>query len=226
MSRTRIVSCSLAVVICAFLAGCAKDGKGGAPALKAPATSTLALPSASATAPAAQPQFITKWALLGPFTFGENDFGGDPQTASIDKEFMPKEAALNGTQQPPAGSSATWKANDFQDAGGSVDLDAFYGGPEHAAAYAVAWVVAPEAIKDATLLVGSDDYIKVWVNGKLVHAYNKERRAAEADQDVVEGVNLKKGANRIVVKCTDVVLGWNYYLRFTTKDGKPIGIGN
>ncbi len=227
-----ISAISLLTMLC--LTGCAKNSKpseskpapNAKPAPNPPATSLLILPNPNLTIPVDDSRFVTKWNLLGPFTFADTDFGGDPQTAAADKEFMPNEAALDGTQETPAGSTATWKLNDFRNGAaiGIVDLDSFYNATDHAAVYAVAYLLAPDDITNAKLLVGSDDYIKVWINGKLVHTYKTERRAGEADQDTVSGITLKKGLNRVVVKCVDVVLDWNFFLRFTDKDSKAIGV--
>ena len=90
--------------------------------------------------------------------------------------------------------------------------------------YAVAWVNCPEAITHAKLLLGSDDYVKVWVNGKLVHTYKAGSRAGEADQDTITGINLSKGENRIVVKCVNALGAWNFYLRFADKDGNSYAV--
>ena len=79
-------------------------------------------------------------------------------------------------------------------------------------------------MSNAKLLVGSDDYIKVWINGKLELTYKTDRRSAEADQDTASGISLAKGYNRIVVKCVNVVSVWNFYLRFTDKDGKSFAV--
>ena len=182
------------------------------------AASRLILPAQKAKLPQAK-HFITRWLLLGPFTFGAKDFGNDPwQSDAVDKEFMPKEGELDGTQQPPKDVKAgTWEAKDFSDSGtpGKIGL----GATEHAAMYAVAWVNCPETIRDARLLVGSDDYIKVWINGKLVHTYNVLGRGSEADQDTASGISLNQGENRLVVKCVNVTGGWDFYLRFADKDG-------
>jgi len=185
--------------------------------------SELTLPKGEA-ASVSQEHFVTNWLLLGPFTFGANDFGGEQQQPAADEEFMPGERQLNGTQAAP--EPATWQEKQFTDSvrPGRVDLNAFYKRIDHAAAYAVCWLNCPQAVPDATLLVGSDDYLTVWINGKLVHCYKKERRAGEADQDRIENVSLRKGYNRVVVKCVDVVLSWDFYLRLTDKDGKPIAV--
>ncbi|MBM4016767.1 MAG: hypothetical protein FJ288_00315 [Planctomycetes bacterium] len=212
---------ALAACLAGLAAGCAAVGerKGPPPTV---ACDDLVPPAAEAAPGVTGKHFVMNWMLLGPFTFKEEDFGGGHQQAAIDKEFMPGEGRLDGTQKPPPG--AAWRSMRFTggDHMGMIDLDAFYGGIEHAAAYAVAWLDCPQDMPSARLLVGSDDYIRIWVNGKLVHTYNKERRPGEQDQDAIAGVMLRKGPNRIVVKCVDVVLGWNFYFRLTDGQGRPI----
>jgi hypothetical protein len=186
-----------------------------------PAVSALSLPGPGATKEVRDEHFVTKWLVLGPFTFGENDFGGDPQTAAVDKEFIAGEGALDGSQAAPAGTK--WQAKVFRGyPPGKINLDLFYNSPEHAAAYAVAWVRSPKAISNANLYVGSDDYLKVWVNGKPVFTYNTERRASDRDQNKAEGVSLNEGLNRIVVKCVDIVYDWEFYLRIADGDDMPL----
>ena len=194
-----------------------------APPAKA-ATSELLLPTAAASSFLSEKSFVTDWLVLGPFEFKDTDFGGDQQQAATDKEFMPNEGGLDGRQPAPTGTS--WKALRFKgDAGiGQVNLDKLYNQIEHAAAYAVAWIDCPRDVKDAKLYVGSDDYLKVWINGKLIHTYKTERRASAADQDVVPGLALKKGLNRVVVKCVDVVFDWDFYFRLTDAAGKPMTV--
>jgi hypothetical protein len=183
------------------------------------AASELVVPAKKVTFLDAK-HFINKWLMVGPITFGENEFGGGEQTSAADKEFIPKEAELDGTQAAPKG--AKWEAKDFSGSStpGEIDL----GTAEHAVTYAVAWVNCPEAVTNAKLMVGSDDYIKVWINGKLVHTYKAGSRAGEADQDSVSGINLNKGENRIVVKCVNALGAWNFYLRFADKDDKAYAL--
>ncbi len=54
------------------------------------------------------------------------------------------------------------------------------------------------ADQEATLLIGSDDGNRVWVNGKEVHRYRGTRAIGFA-QDKVP-VQLKSGRNTIVLK--------------------------
>lgn len=215
-----------------FLTGCGEttgvqQGTGAAPpAAKEPAqaVSVLELPKPDTSPLLSEKCFVTKWLVLGPFKFGPDDFGGGHQQPANDKEFMPNEGALDGTQKPPEGLK--WQEVQFKGdkLAGQVSLDKLYDKIDNAAAYAVAWLNCPQEVKDARLLIGSDDYVKVWVNGKLVHTYSTARRASEWDQDTVPGIALQKGYNRVVVKCVDVVFDWDFYFRLADKDGKPITV--
>ncbi len=218
-----------AILGSALITGCKGGGQSDSPATSPPAgkataaSNVLDVPAPGGAVPFGDARYITSWSVLGPFGFEESDFGGDQQQQALDKEFVPDESALDGTRPAPAG--ATWQTKNFQgsDEAGKIDLDSLYGMPEHAAAYAVATVVSPRDIPNAKLMVGSDDYIRVWLNGKLVHTYNTERRAGSPDQDVVT-VAIRQGPNRLVVKCVDVVFDWNFYLRFATAEGQAIGV--
>ena len=221
--REAALLCVAMVIAAVVVAGCELVADRSA-ITPTQAVSDLVLPAGETGASVTEQHFVTNWLMLGPMTFKEEDFGGGHQQPSADQEFVKNEGRLDGTQTPPQG--ATWQENRFTSAEGDgrVDLDAFYNQADHAAAYAVAWLTCPAAVKNAKLYVGSDDYLKIWVNGKRVHTYKTERRAAEADQDCVTGISLKQGYNRVVVKCVDVVLGWNFYFRLTDAQGRPIAV--
>jgi len=240
MKKTALL-CSLlgtCAILAGLLAGCEPKkgapggGKAATPAAeKAPAkasqaaaTSQLILPSAGASSFITEKNFVMDWLVLGLFKFKEADFAGDQQQASADHAFMPNEGDLDGTQAAPAGT--TWQALHFKgDAqAGQVNLDKLYSTIDYAAAYAVAWLDCPEAVANAKILAGSDDYLKIWVNGKLVHTYKTARRASDRDQDAITGITLKKGLNRIVVKCVDVVFDWDFYFRLADGKDAPIAI--
>jgi hypothetical protein len=80
-------------------------------------------------------------------------------------------------------------------------------------------VVAPRAL-NALLLVGSDDGVKAWLNGKVVHANNTDRGWA-ADQDAAS-VRLWQGTNEFMFKITQGGGGWVVSARLVGTDGKPI----
>jgi quinoprotein glucose dehydrogenase len=72
--------------------------------------------------------------------------------------------------------------------------------------------------RGAPLLLGSDDGVRVWINGELVHT-NPAYRAAAPDQDRVS-VRLKKGWNKVLLKVLQGAGGWGYYLRFADPGGE------
>ncbi|MBE3069436.1 MAG: hypothetical protein IMZ66_04280 [Planctomycetes bacterium] len=203
-------------------AGCVETADRPAADVPADAVSDLVLPTGKAATVITEKDFVTRWLVLGPIRFKESDFKEEEQQDAADKAFVADEAGLDGTQPAPEG--ATWQAKAFAGEGqaGEVDLDALYEAPDYAAAYAVAWLRCPADVADAKLYVGSDDYIKVWINGTLVHTYKERRRASNQDQDVVGGIRLRRGLNRVVVKCVDVVYDWDFYFRLTDAKDRPI----
>lgn len=72
----------------------------------------------------------------------------------------------------------------------------------------------------ARLELGSDDGVKVWINGQLVHA-NNVGRPVTLGEDKVD-VTLKEGVNVVLVKLTQEGGQWAMALRFRTPDGGKI----
>jgi len=76
-------------------------------------------------------------------------------------------------------------------------------------AYAVINAVAPKVQKGITTRVGSDDSVKVWVNGEEVHR-NAVNRGAGDFQDTFS-IDLKRGNNIIMVKVSERGGGWSMF---------------
>lgn len=93
---------------------------------------------------------------------------------------------------------------------------------DNAQVYAAIWVKSP-AERDARIPAGSDDGIKVWVNGTLVWK-NWVHRGSRLDQDIFP-VHLKKGWNMILLKVFNRMHGhgFDFYLRFTDTRLLPFG---
>jgi hypothetical protein len=68
--------------------------------------------------------------------------------------------------------------------------------------------------------MGSDDGIKAWLNGKVVHTNNVDRGCV-VDQDTA-GVRLAQGTNVLMFKITQGGGGWAAAARLADNDGKPI----
>ncbi|MDE0483724.1 MAG: hypothetical protein OXI67_14170 [Candidatus Poribacteria bacterium] len=77
-------------------------------------------------------------------------------------------------------------------------------------AYGLVTLVADEAMKGVSLLIGSDDSIKVWLNGEVVHT-NAVNRGRSRWQDEFE-VDLKRGNNLLMVKCSERGGGWGVHV--------------
>lgn len=74
-------------------------------------------------------------------------------------------------------------------------------------AYGFIMVDSPKAQNNVTMRTGSDDSIKVWLNGDEVHRVAQNRGGGENYQDEFK-VNLKAGENPLLVKCSERGGGW------------------
>ena len=164
--------------------------------------------------------FVSRWMVLGAFPYESGQYGGDQEQGAVRVAFAPSEPEF----EPAPGKEAFGKT--WVRAAGSpyIDFDALYGGLDFAAAYALCDLYSPKEYDDLVLYAGSDDYITVWINGERVHQYAAERRVPAPDDDVVKNVSLKRGVNRIVVKCVEVVGDWGFYLRFASEEGDPMEV--
>lgn len=97
-----------------------------------------------------------------------------------------------------------------------ITLDASFGSGDHCAAYLWTRIWSPEE-QDARLELGSDDAIKAWFNGKLVHA-NYTHRGVSPRQDIVN-VKLQKGWNELLLKVVNHEGGWGFCCRVRKPDG-------
>jgi hypothetical protein len=81
--------------------------------------------------------------------------------------------------------------------------------------------LAEDDVADVTFKVGSDDQVRIYLNGKRIHSVD-EARPFEKDEDTVGGLSLKKGRNVLVMKVVNEGEDWEGSLRVLGKDGAPI----
>jgi HEAT repeat protein len=146
--------------------------------------------------------FIQDWLVCGPYTRP----GANGAKALFDVAFGPE---LDGAK-------VQWKALPRAD---QASLAAFFPGQNNCVAYLKARLIAPEDC-DGALLLGSDDGVKAWLNGVVVHRNNTDRGDVP-DQDMAP-IQLKKGANDLLLKITQGGGGWSAHARIVGIDGKPI----
>ena len=120
---------------------------------------------------------------------------------------------------PEKGGPVKWKPLTKGIGDWSIDLITAVGSYNHCAVYLRTRVWVPRAMK-ARLEIGSDDAIKVWLNGQLIHA-NYVQRAVQPAQDVVP-VHLQTGWNELMVKVVNHEGGWAVAVRVVNPDGFPI----
>ncbi len=148
--------------------------------------------------------YITAWQICGPYT----QQGADG-AALFDVAFAPEE---------PDASDVRWQimpAGTNQDRPWLMELDRALGG-DNRAAY-LRTNVWSDREENVLLELGSDDGIKVWLNGRLVHA-NNATRAVTPGQDKVE-VTLKQGWNALMLKVTQGGGEWAVCARIRRLDG-------
>ena len=76
-------------------------------------------------------------------------------------------------------------------------------------AYALINVVSPRNQRNVRMGVGSDDAVKVWLNGEIVHINNVDR-GTTGIQDLFR-VNLNAGDNLLLVKVCDNEKNWGMF---------------
>lgn len=77
-----------------------------------------------------------------------------------------------------------------------------------------------ETEQPARLEIGSDDCVKVWLNGEMVHA-NQSYRPVTPGEDMVD-VTLKAGWNTLMLKVVQGGGGWGFCAGVKTPDGATI----
>jgi hypothetical protein len=91
-----------------------------------------------------------------------------------------------------------------------------YANKDYVYAYALAQINSPKA-QTVFMGVGSDDAIKIWLNGKPVHDNWIPRGAVKDDDFVV--LKLVKGSNQLLLKVQDMQGGWAFVARLLDKTG-------
>jgi len=101
---------------------------------------------------------------------------------------------------------------------GIVDLTKVVGG-DNAAAY-LGTIFYSETAQKAVLEIGSDDGVKVWVNGVIVHTNNANRGVKPGEDKVA--VDLVEGQNYLMLKVTNGSGGWGACARIADEKGKAL----
>ncbi|HRQ72666.1 MAG TPA: PSD1 and planctomycete cytochrome C domain-containing protein [Phycisphaerales bacterium] len=141
----------------------------------------------------ARPAALGPWSLAGPFAAESAD------------------AAYGTAFGPEAGEDVAWvERADLAD-GAIHELTGM-----NAATYLRRTVHSPTA-RSLRVSLGSDDAIKVWLNGAQVHA-NAAARSVAPDQDFVD-LALREGENELLLKVVNYAGGYAFYFDPRGEDG-------
>jgi len=162
-------------------------------------------------------EFITAWQVAGPYRQSGKNYAElfDISFPAEVTDVQSKAGSASGANQSPAVNWQTVTASTDHGRPGIIDLLKTFGG-EQCVAYARARVYCPQP-QAARLEIGSDDGVKVWLNGKLVHAQNVAR-PLQIGSDKID-VSLNAGWNILLLKVTQNNLGWEFSARLVSSDG-------
>ena len=154
--------------------------------------------------------YLTAWLVSGPWVKE-----GAGATDLFDVVFEPEKVGPKGVKWEvvPIGtdSNRPWL----------IELDKTLGGEDRVAYLKTKiWSDTEQKVR---LELGSDDGVKVWLNGQIVHS-NNTTRPCSPGQDKVD-ITLKEGRNSLMVKITQGGGGWAMCGRLRNlDDGKVEGI--
>jgi len=154
-------------------------------------------------------KFIMDWNLIGPFDA--------PNMSYLQSAYPPEEKIDMGqTYRGKENIPLHWKKIQAESSG-FMRLENRITPSERGLVYGLVYVFSPDR-RDALMLVGSDDGVRLWLNEELIHT-NPAYRGAYPDQDRIP-VSLKKGWNSLLIKVLQGGGGWGYYVRFVDPEGQ------
>ncbi len=148
---------------------------------------------------------IKTWQLIGPFKGPEGKTTVDFATP-VEDEFLKSKSVDLSASYKVDGKAFKWAKHDANKRG-LVDLKVALAPAEWAVAYAYAEIESIHA-RETVLHCGSDDAIRVWLNGKEIHT-STDARGAKLDQDSVN-IHLNAGINKIFIKIVNYTHGWGF----------------
>jgi len=163
---------------------------------------------------------INAWWVVGPFDA--------PFVRGLKTVFPPEQTADPSAQYTGKdGKAIRWHRVERTLAAGDDLSNEFHVmfskvlGERHyeAVGYALTYLHAPRNMK-ASLAIGSDDGVAVWLNGKEVFRNDVGRAyAPKADRVPIE---LKKGSNSLLLKISQGGGDWSFGAHVETPDGQPL----
>jgi HEAT repeat protein len=149
---------------------------------------------------------IMQWVAVGPFV-GERIISGEQSYKTV---FAPEKSnAGDQDWKPLTQGIGSW----------DINLEATYGSLDHCAAYVRTMIWSP-VDQDIQVEGGSDDALRIWVNGQLVHDQYSVHGAAP--RQVSAPARLRQGWNELMLKVVDHEGGWVFGCRVRKPDGTKL----
>lgn len=169
--------------------------------------------------------FIKTWLVCGPFKLylNEEDKAKGEKPGGFYTDVLSGHGGetapqiVEGQSETSLGQTAAWKRCLAQDAG--VDLDSAIGRDMDVFAYGYSIIQCTRA-EACILSIGSNDGIRVWVNGEEV-LDKSGPRGFNPDDDLIPVV-LKEGENSILVKVQEFGNRWAFCARFLPFDDERV----
>jgi hypothetical protein len=152
-------------------------------------------------------EYLTNWEVAGPYRQADKDYA-----ALFDIPFPPENQDSKDARWRGLAPGLDPKRPHV------MDLLKTLGGLD-CVGYARTWLYS-DRDRDALLVFGSDDGIKIWLNDKQVFALNVAR-ALQPGSDKVK-VTLHAGWNRLLLKITQYNQGWEFCMRIRNPDGSHV----
>ncbi len=172
-------------------------------------------------------QAESTWRIAGPFPAA----GLSGLEDALDRDYLAESAEAGSDVSETAASpflasgkqGAIWNeaADGVKDTDGygGIDFLAEFGPSSYAVAYAHR-TVQSKGSRRVELKVGSDDGVKIWLNGELAFTRHVRRALTPGEDAVV--VQLKEGANELLVKVEQGEGDWGFLVRMDPMTGEGV----
>jgi WD40 repeat protein len=156
-------------------------------------------------------QHDERWLVLSGWVAG-------PYPADLGTSFPPErvtDPSGSGPSSPAPETVPDWQPLPFG-IHRFVDLGSIYDDAEQISAYVMFKVYSSER-QPVAILLGSDDQLRLWLNGKQIHE-SLVPRVTTADEDAVPGV-LQSGWNTLLARVVNLTGKHSLYLRISNAPG-------
>ncbi len=153
---------------------------------------------------------LRHWLIIGPFPDTDNN--------ALEAETIPEEKNLQPEHNTRVGDFS-WRSFYAGEAAGIIDFYAIMSSSINLVAYANVYLKV-DADVDAVAVYGSDDGIRIWLNGEMIESIRVRRPLIVGENK--HTIKLVKGWNRLLVKVDQGMGSWAFAMKLQTPDGKPL----